>query len=103
MKTVSHKIVMAYHCPEAVTVTEQLGSTVVDTNLQPIGQTLLGGTCTFADGSTKVISAREYFVATTVGALGLGAIIGVTSLFAFMSVYIRWKKSTKAKEEVLLK
>ena len=107
IKTVNQKIVMAYHCPEAINVTEQLGPLVVDANLQPIGQTLLGGICTFADGSTKVISAREYFVTTIVGVLGLSAIISVAILLVFTSIYIWWKKATRVpkitNEEVLSK
>lgn len=100
------KIVMTYHCPEAINVTEQLGPMVVDTNLEAIGPQLQGGICTFADGSTKSISAREYLVTTMVGALGLSAIINVAILLVFMPIYIWWKKGTKVTkitEEVLLK
>jgi len=103
IKIVNQKIVMAYHCPDAINVTEKLGPTVVDTNLQPIGQTLLGGVCTFADGSTKNISAREYFVTTVVGALGLSAVISAAILLVFTKIYISRKKVTKITEEVLLK
>ncbi len=95
IKIVTQKIVMAYHCPEAINVTEKLGPLVVDTNQQPIGPTLQGGICTFADGSTKFISAREYIVTTIVGVLGLSAIINGAILFVFMPIYIWWKKTTK--------
>ena len=95
IEPVSQKIVMAYHCPEAINVTEKLGPMVVDANLQPIGPTLLGGICTFADGSTKFISAREYLVTTMVGSLSLSAIISVALLLVFTSIYIWWKKATK--------
>ena len=100
------KYVMARHCPEAINVTEQLGPMVVDTNLEPIGPQLQGGVCTFADGSTKSISAREYLVTTMVGALGLSAIINVAILLVFMPIYIWWKKATKftkIPEEAVLK
>lgn len=106
IKIVNQKIVMAYHCPEAINVTEKLGPMVVDTNLEPIGQTLLGGICTFADGSTKFISAREYLVTTIVGVLGLSAIINVAILLVSIPIYIWWKKGTKVTkitEEVLLR
>lgn len=89
------KYVMAQHCPEAITVTEQLGPTVVDTDLQPIGPQLRGGICTFADGSTKFISAREYLVTSMVGALGLSAIFNMAILLVFMPIYIWRKKATK--------
>lgn len=108
IKTVSQKIVMAYHCPEAINITEKLGPIVVDTDLQPIGPTLLGGTCTFADGSTKVISPREYLVTIIVGAFGLSATISVSISVVFTLIYIMWKKKAKkvtkiTNEEVLSK
>jgi len=91
------KIVMAYHCPEAINMTEQLGPMVVDTDLQPIGPQLLGGTCTFADGSTKSISAREYLVTAMVGALGLSAIISVAIPLVFIPIYIWRKRATNSR------
>lgn len=95
IKTVSQKIVMAYHCPEAINVTEKLGPMVVDTDRQPIGPTLLGGICTFADGSTKVISPNEYLATIIAGSFGLSAAISVSIPIVFTLFYLMWKKKVK--------
>ncbi len=108
IEPVSQKIVMAYHCPEAINVTEELGPMVVGLDLQPIGQELLGAICTFADGSTKELSSKEYLITIMVGALGLSAIISVSIPLVFTPIYIMWKKKAKkvtqiTNEEVLSK
>lgn len=92
IKSVSQRIVMAYHCPEALHVTEELGPMVVGLDQQPIGQELRGAICTFADGSTKELSANEYMITSMVGALGLGAMMSVLILFVFAAIYLLWKK-----------
>jgi Ca2+/Na+ antiporter len=59
------------------------------------GQTV-EGICTFADGSTKVVSNDEYAVTSIVGSLILGAILGVGIAVIFTPIYIlQKKKATK--------
>jgi hypothetical protein len=94
--TVNQKIVLAYHCPGAMDVTEKRGPIVqVGSDPNSFGQTV-EGICTFADGSTKVVSNDEYAVTSIIGSLGLGAILGVGIAVVFVPVYIlQKKKATK--------
>ena len=93
---VNQKIVLAYHCPGAIDITEERGPIVhVGSDPNSFGQTV-EGICTFSDGSTKVVSNDEYAVTTIVGSLGLGAIIGVGVAVVFTPIYIlQKKKATK--------
>lgn len=96
IKTVNQKIVIAYHCPEAINVTEKLGPlTQIGNDPNSFGQTLQGAICTFADGSTKELSSSEYLFTIMAGALGLGAIISVSIPLVFTSIHIWRKKATK--------
>ena len=93
---VNHKIVLVYHCPGAIDITEKRGPIVqVGSDPNSFGQTV-EGICTFLDGSTKVVSNDEYAVTTIVGSLGLGAILGVGIAVVFTPIYIlQKKKATK--------
>ena len=93
---VNQKIVLAYHCPGAIDITEKRGPIVqVGSDPNSFGQTV-EGICTFSDGSTKVVSNDEYAVTTIVGSLGLGAILGVGIAVVFTPIYIlQKKKATK--------
>ena len=93
---VNQKIVLAYHCPGAIDITEKRGPIVqVGSDSNSFGQTV-EGICTFSDGSTKVVSNDEYAVTTIVGSLGLGAILGVGIAVVFTPIYIlQKKKATK--------
>jgi hypothetical protein len=93
---VNQKIVLAYHCPRAIDITEKHGPIVqVGSDPNSFGQTV-EGICTFSDGSTKIVSNDEYAVTTIVGSLGLGAIIGMGIAVVFVPIYIlRKKKATK--------
>jgi hypothetical protein len=89
---VNQKIVLAYHCPGAITITEKRGPiTQVGSDPNSFGQSV-EGVCTFADGSTKTISNDEYAVTTIIGSLSLGAILGVGIAILFTPVYIFWKR-----------
>lgn len=90
--TLNHKVVLAYHCPGAINLTEKRGPIVqVGSDPNSFGQSV-DGICTFADGSTKVVSNDDYAVTTIVGSLGLGAILGVGIAVIFTPIYIVWKK-----------
>ena len=93
---VNQKIVLAYHCPGAIDITEKRGPIVqVGSDPNSFGQSV-EGICTFSDGSTKVVSNDEYAVTTIVGSLGLGAILGVGIAVVFTPIYIlQKKKATK--------
>lgn len=93
---ISQKIVMAYHCPGAVAITEKLGPiTQVGSDPNSRGQTVKG-ICEFADGSTKVIGNDDYAVTSILGSLALGAVFGAVSAIIFIPIYIVWKKKTIA-------
>jgi hypothetical protein len=74
---VSRKIAVAYYCPGAVNSTEQQG-TSGPTTTSPSGTYghTVEVTCTFADGSTKVISNEEFAVTAIGGMFGGGALCG---------------------------
>ena len=93
---INQKIVMSYHCPSAIEISEKRGPiTQVGSDPNSFGQTV-EGICTFADGSTKVVSNDEYAVTTIVGSLILGAVLGVGIAGIFTPIYIVWrKKATK--------
>ena len=69
---VSRKIALAYYCPGAVDSTESQGASG-PTTTSPSGTYghTVEVTCTFADGSTKVISNEEY-AATSIGGMFVG-------------------------------
>lgn len=91
---VNQKIVMTYHCPDAIEITEKRGPiTQVGNDPNSFGQTV-EGVCMFADGNAKVISNDEYAVTTIVGSLILGAVLGVVIAIIFIPVYIGWKKKS---------
>ena len=96
INAVNQKVMLAYHCPGAIDVTEKRGPNVqggFDPN--SFGQTV-EGICTFSDGSTKIVSNDEYAVTTIVGSLILGAIFGVGIAVVFTPIYIvRKRKATK--------
>ncbi|MEW6085172.1 MAG: hypothetical protein AB1607_11315 [Chloroflexota bacterium] len=93
--TITQKIVVAYHCPSAIDITEEHGPIVqVGSDPNSFGQSVQV-ICTFADGSTKAISNDEYAVSTIVGSIALGAIFGVAIAVIFMPIYIFWKKKPR--------
>ena len=96
INVLNQKIVLAYHCPGAIDITEKRGPIVqVGSDPNSFGQTV-EGICTFSDGSTKVVSNDEYAVTTIVGSLGLGAILGMGIAVVFTPIYIlQKKKATK--------
>ena len=96
ISAVNQKVVLAYHCPGAIDITEKRGPIVqVGSDSNSFGQTV-EGICTFSDGSTKVVSNDEYAVTTIVGSLGLGAILGMGIAVVFTPIYIlQKKKATK--------
>ena len=93
---VNQKIVLAYHCPGAIDITEKRGPIVqVGSDPNSFGQTV-EGICTFSDGSTKIVSNDEYAVTTIIGSLGLGAFLGLGIAVVFTPIYIvQKKKATK--------
>ena len=96
ISAVNQKVVLAYHCPGAIDITEKRGPIVqVGSDPNSFGQTV-EGICTFSDGSTKVVSNDEYAVTTIIGSLGLGAILGVGIAVVFTPIYIlRKRKASK--------
>jgi hypothetical protein len=94
--TVNQKIVLTYRCPGAIAIAEKRGPiTQVGSDPNSFGQTV-EGICTFADGSTKIVSNDEYAVTSIVGSMGIGAISGVGIAVLFTPMYIiRKKKATK--------
>ena len=75
---VSRRIAVAYYCPGAVDSTEARGPSTPTTTdpTGPYGHTV-EVTCTFEDGSTRVISNEEFAVTAIGGMFGLGALCGV--------------------------
>ncbi len=96
INAVNQKVMLAYHCPGAIDVTEKRGPIVqVGSDPNSFGQTV-EGMCTFSDGSTKVVSNDEYAVTTIVGSLILGAVFGVGIAVVITPIYIvRKRKATK--------
>ncbi|MBV6395278.1 MAG: hypothetical protein HFACDABA_00853 [Anaerolineales bacterium] len=84
---VSRRIAVAYYCPDAVDSTEQQGPSE-PTTTSPSGTYghTVEVTCTFADGSTKVISNEEFAVTAIGGMFGLGALCGVGIAIPIMLV-----------------
>ena len=75
---VSRKVAVAYYCPGAVSSSEERGPSAPTTS-DPTGTYghTVEVTCTFADGSTKVISNEEFAVTAIGGMFGGGALCGV--------------------------
>lgn len=92
---VNQKMALTYRCPGAIAITEKRGPiTQVGSDPNSFGQTV-EGICTFADGSTKVVSNDEYAVTSILGSIGLGALLGVVLAVLFTPIYIlRKKKAT---------
>lgn len=94
-ETASRRIVVAYRCPDAIDSTEKrgpIGPVTSDPNGQR-GQTVQI-TCTFADGSTKVISNDEVAVTSIFGMFGLGALTGVGLAIIFVPVFLFLRKKS---------
>ncbi|MFZ5904344.1 MAG: hypothetical protein ACOYZ8_12425 [Chloroflexota bacterium] len=75
---VSRQIALAVYCPGAVSDSEQQGPSVPTTTdpTGPYGHTV-EITCTFEDGSTKVITNEQFALTAIGGMFGLGALCGV--------------------------
>ena len=74
----SDKITVAVYCPGAVSNSVEEGAST-QTTTSPTGTYghTVEITCTFADGSTKVISNEQVAVSSIGGMFGLGALIGI--------------------------
>jgi len=93
---VSRKIALAYYCPGAVDSTEAQGASG-PTTTSPSGTYghTVEVTCTFADGSTKVISNEE-FALTSIGGMFVGgalcgAAIAIPILFVPLFLFRKKK------------
>ena len=75
---VSRKVALAVYCPKAVSSTERAGAST-QTTTSPSGTYghTVEITCTFADGSTKIIRNEEFALASIGGMFGLGALCGL--------------------------
>ena len=94
----SRKIAAAYYCPGAVSTTEQKGASGPTTS-SPSGTYghTVEITCTFADGSTKVISNEEFAVTAIGGMFGGGALcgVGIAIPIMFVPFFLFRKKRAK--------
>lgn len=74
----SDKIAVSVYCPGAETTSMDEGAST-QTTTSPSGAYghTVEVTCTFADGSTKVISNEQYAQASIGGMFGLGALCGI--------------------------
>ena len=95
---VGQKIAMTYYCPGAVDSVEARGPSrqVTTDPTGPYGHTV-EITCTFADGSTKIISNEEYAVTAVAGMFGGGALCGAAIALPMLLVpffLFRKKKSS---------
>ncbi len=84
---VSRKIAETVYCPGAVSTTEERGQSEPTTTspTRTYGHTV-EVTCTFADGSTKVISNEQFALAAIGGMFGGGALCGVGIAIPIMLV-----------------
>ena len=76
--TVSRQIAVAIYCPGAETATEEQGASL-PTTTSPTGTYghTVEITCTFPDGTMKVIRNEEFALKSVGGMFGLGALCGV--------------------------
>jgi hypothetical protein len=74
----SDKITVAVYCPGAVANSVELGGSV-PTTTSPTGTSghTVEITCTFADGSTKVVTNEQAAASSIGGMFGLGALAGL--------------------------
>jgi len=90
------KIALAIYCPGAESSTTAEGASTQTTSdpTGPFGHTV-EVTCTFADGSTKVIRNEQFALASIGGMFGIGGLIGLLvsiPLFLLPFFLIRKKK-----------
>jgi len=90
------KIALAIYCPGAESSTTAEGASTQTTSdpTGPFGHTV-EVTCTFADGSTKVIRNEQFALASIGGMFGIGGLIGILvsiPLFLLPFFLIRKKK-----------
>ncbi len=92
---VSRRFAVAYHCPGAIGSTESRGPIRPTTSdpTGPRGQTV-EVTCSFSDGSTKVISSDEYAGTAIVGMFIGGALVGVGAVIVLVPIYVFWRKNS---------
>ena len=92
------KIALAVFCPGAESSSTQEGASTQTTS-DPTGTYghTVEVTCTFADGSTKVIRNEQYALASIGGMFGIGGLIGILvsiPLFLLPFFLIRKKKES---------
>ena len=74
----SDKIAVAVYCPGAESTSTQEGTSVPTTSSPSGGYGhTVEITCTFADGSTKIIRNEQFALASIGGMFGLGGLCGV--------------------------
>ncbi len=96
----SDKIAVAIYCPGAESTSLQEGASVPTTSDSSgtYGHTV-EITCTFADGSTKVIRNEQFALASIGGMFGIGGLCGVglsSVLMLAPFVFIRKKKEIQS-------
>ena len=96
----NNKLAEAIYCPGAVSTSTQEGASVPTTS-SPSGTYghTVEITCTFADGSTKVIRNEQFALASIGGMFGLGGLCGVGISIPLMLapfVFIRKKKEIQS-------
>lgn len=94
------KIAAALYCPGAESTSVQEGASVPTTS-DPSGTYghTVEITCTFADGSTKIIRNEQFALASIGGMFGLGALCGIGLSIPLMLapfVFIRKKKEIQS-------
>lgn len=94
------KIAVALYCPGAESTSVQEGASVPTTS-DPSGTYghTVEITCTFADGSTKIIRNEQFALASIGGMFGLGGLCGVGLSIPLMLapfVFIRNKKEIQS-------
>ncbi len=94
------KIAVALYCPGAESTSVQEGASVPTTS-DPSGTYghTVEITCTFADGSTKIIRNEQFALASIGGMFGLGGLCGVGLSIPLMLapfVFIRKKKEIQS-------
>lgn len=95
----SDRITVSYYCPGAVSTSTEEGPSTRSSSTGSYGHTV-EITCTFADGSRKVITNEQVALASVGGMFGLGALIGlclsVPLLVAPLVLIRRWKARSPA-------
>lgn len=94
------KIAVGLYCPGAESTSVQEGASVPTTS-DPSGTYghTVEITCTFADGSTKIIRNEQFALASIGGMFGLGALCGIGLSIPLMLapfVFIRKKKEIQS-------